>query len=66
MNWTLAFFENRFKNIVFTNEVKQSRPIFNWKSELDCLANARKDGLLVNPIKMAKVQMNPPILQSIF
>jgi hypothetical protein len=27
--WTLAFFENRVKNVVFANEVEQSRPIFN-------------------------------------
>ena len=64
-NWTLAIFKHKAKNVVFANEVKQSRPIFNWNSELDCFANARKDGLLINFIKMAKVQLNFSLKQEV-
>ena len=57
MDWTLSLFENKLKIVVFANEVKQSSSIFDWSSDLDCFANARNDGLLINFIKRAKVQI---------
>jgi len=47
-------FKSSFKNIVFKNKLKQSRPIFNRTSDLNCFANTRKYRILTYFIKIAK------------
>jgi len=57
LNSSLAIFKNDIKNVVVANEVKQSRTEFQLGIDLDCFANARKDGSLIDFIKMAKLEL---------